>query len=159
MSVCHTYNNFNRRIRSSSYTCKHANFTQENPQRLSSTQKLRVISRISNESVRGIDILLFSFSNRRSEIHQFLSFRYNMIDSLSFLSGSLAGLTDALVKDDHPFHLLEKANLCATEEERTLLLRKGVCYLHFVRYCFFETRRLSYLFRCFHIVLLPVLNS
>jgi hypothetical protein len=56
---------------------------------------------------------------------------YIFLDSLSFLSGSLADVTDALVKSDHNFSLIEKVGLVSADDAlgKELLLRKGIfCY-------------------------------
>jgi hypothetical protein len=56
---------------------------------------------------------------------------YIFLDSLSFLNGSLADVTDALVKSKHDFQLLDKIGLVSASDfaGKELLLRKGIfCY-------------------------------
>lgn len=58
---------------------------------------------------------------------------YSFMDSLDFLSAGLAELTNDLVLSNHDFPLMKKANMFKTEEERLLLLRKGVFPYSIVR--------------------------
>ncbi len=71
-------------------------------------EKLKIMPH-NTEKVRKIDMNIFSF-----------------MDSLDFLSGSLADITKDLVASQHDFSLLRKAKLFETEEQKQCLLRKGV---------------------------------
>jgi hypothetical protein len=51
---------------------------------------------------------------------------YHLLDSMSFLDGSLADVVEDLVRSNHPFSLLDKTDLCKTSEQKRLLLQKGV---------------------------------
>lgn len=51
---------------------------------------------------------------------------YSFMDSLDFLSGSLADITNDLVLSNHEFPLMEKIGIYQTEDQKRLLLRKGV---------------------------------
>ena len=63
----------------------------------------------NTEKIRKLDINAFSF-----------------MDSLDFLSGSLADITNDLVSSKHEFPLMAKVDIYKTEEQKALLLRKGV---------------------------------
>jgi hypothetical protein len=51
---------------------------------------------------------------------------FSFVDSISFLDGSLADLVNDLVNSNHPFNLLQTENMCKNNDEKSLLLRKGV---------------------------------
>ena len=52
---------------------------------------------------------------------------FQFVDSLHFLSASLAAIVDNLrTRKDHPFALLKESGMFRTESEKQLLLRKGV---------------------------------
>ncbi len=78
-------------------------------------QKLEVMPH-NTEKIRKMDINCFQF-----------------MDSMDFLSGSLAAITNDLVLSNHDFPLLAKTNMYETEEQKQLLLRKGVFPYSLVR--------------------------
>lgn len=73
-----------------------------------SVRTLKVLPH-NTEKIRKLDLNSFSF-----------------LDSLDFLSGSLAAITNDLVLSKHDFPLLAKTNMYETAEQKALLLRKGV---------------------------------
>lgn len=66
---------------------------------------------------------------------------YEFGDSLAFLGGSLADVTEDLVKSGHTFPLLDQSGLVDGDRQKKLLLRKGrttLSYTYFylyVSYC------------------------
>jgi hypothetical protein len=53
---------------------------------------------------------------------------WSCIDSMSFLPGSLASSVDDLVKSGHNFPLIQESKLAKNDDEKNLLLRKGIAH-------------------------------
>jgi hypothetical protein len=64
------------------------------------------------------------YNSERFRTLEILNFLF--LDSCAFFSGSLSNMVEELVKSDHKFPLLNQSGLFKTEEQRMLLLRKGV---------------------------------
>ena len=86
------------------------------------------VTPINKESVLGIKLCDYSPDNRRPRI--------SIMDSNSFLSGSLDKLSKRLVDDGHDMNLLKTRKLCRdddgefVQEKYDLLTRKGFYYLY-----------------------------
>jgi len=58
---------------------------------------------------------------------------YSFMDSMDFLAGSLADIAKDLVLSNHDFPLMKKVGIYKTEEQKELLLQKGVFPYSIVR--------------------------
>ena len=80
---------------------------------------LKDVENPSEFNIKGLP-----YNTERFRTLEILNFLF--LDSCAFFSGSLAGMVEELVRSDHKFPLLEQSGLFYTQEQRGLLLRKGV---------------------------------
>jgi hypothetical protein len=90
---------------------------------------VKALSQVKSERIKKLEVMPHNTEKiRKMDINCF-----QFMDSMDFLSGSLASITNDLVLSNHDFPLLAKTNMYETEEQKQLLLRKGVFPYSMVR--------------------------
>jgi hypothetical protein len=83
---------------------------------------VKSLKELKKGSIKVLDIM----PHNTEKIRKLSINSFSLMDSMDFLGGSLAAITNDLVTSRHDFPLLKEAKIYKTKEQKNLLLRKGV---------------------------------